>query len=529
MEPMAVFSFAGYGRFVQDLDLLSTAGRNEGLPGQVRRFLGSLSGLESLQGIAKDRPVGVVIATDGLEVVPFLAFIPVTDRDALFKSIAKVTGQPQPSGEGTWKIGQRELTAYLRQRGDWLYMAQTERNLSWLPDPAKVLGRLPERYDFAIEFNLQRVPDVFRVFAIDLLRLAMRDRLSRREGESEAAHALRYRIGTWEYGTIEQVLTECEKVTLGWTLDEKTKQARLDLVLKPLAGTKLAGRTEALKHSGSRFADLAGEESPLRFHVTLTLGEEQARKAGDELAFVRRMLPPLVREAESLQSEEDRQAALGLCETLADVVEATIRTRRVDFGFAALGEKPPLTLLAAAHLGDGTILHGTFERVAELGNRDKRFAGFRTDAAKIGEHRVHAVLFSGSSAAALTRLFGQEPRLYVTFTRDTLWLAAGPQALAALERKLASGGTAPSRKEPVASLQLNLRLSKLIDAVDRLIDQGAERQAIALLRLQLRGTDDRLSVTVAGTDEGLHVQCVGQEGVVRLVALGVGLQLLLGG
>lgn len=407
MAPMAVFSFAGYDRFVEDLDLLGQAGRNEGLPGQVGRFLGNRSGLESLEGIAKDRPVGMVIATDGLEVVPFLAFIPVTDRDALFKSIAKVTGEPQPAGEGTWKIGRRELTAYLRQRGDWLYMAQTERNLSWLPDPAKVLGKLPERYDFALEFNLQRVPEVFRVFAIDLLRLAMRDRLARREGESEAAHALRYRIGAWEYGTIEQVISESEKVTLGWTLDEKTKQARLDLILKPVAGTKLAGRTESLKKNGARFADLAGEESPLRFHMSLTLSDGQAQKAGDELALIRRLLPPLVRETDWLQSEEDRQAALGLCETLADVVEATIRTRRVDVGFAALGEKPPLTLLAAAHVGDGTILHGTFERIAEMGKRDQRFAGFRADAAKIGEHRIHAVVLGGSNSTPLTRQIGR--------------------------------------------------------------------------------------------------------------------------
>src|SRR5207237_8912071 len=88
----------------------------------------------------------------------------------------------------------------------------------------------------------------------------------------------------------------------------------------------------------------------------------------------------------------------------------------------------PLTIVAAAHVGEGDALRQAFEAVARLGEEDPRFAGFRWNVAAVEGKDVHAVVFPADERQIAKRLFGNEPKLYVMPTADSLCASIGPAA-----------------------------------------------------------------------------------------------------
>ncbi len=366
MEPIAVFSFAGYDRLNRDLESLAAMAGNPKLVDLFVKHLRKATDIERLDGIDQARPLGAVIATDGLLVAP-LVFVPVTDMQQLLASLAGTIGPAKPFGEGVWKIGRGELTGFVRQQGDWAYLAQSRETLTWLPEPGPLLGQLPKTYDLALRLDLQKIPEVFRTMAIDLIRLAMREQLARQPSESQAQHDLRARIAQWRFALVEQLLTESQKLTLGWRLDEQTRLGVVELWFLPKPGGRLAQKTASMKRTETRFGNLHDPAAALNFHVALALDDDQAKYAATQTAETFGIVKRLIEEADTKLSTEEREAVIDLVETLLNTVSATAESQAVDLALTARGKEPPLTLAAAAHIGQGAPLRRLFERFAALG------------------------------------------------------------------------------------------------------------------------------------------------------------------
>ena len=63
MQSIAVLSFAGYDRFVAKLATLGETAKSTALPASIGGFLRRRTGIESLEGLDRARPLGVVVAT----------------------------------------------------------------------------------------------------------------------------------------------------------------------------------------------------------------------------------------------------------------------------------------------------------------------------------------------------------------------------------------------------------------------------------------------------------------------------------
>src|SRR5262249_29372481 len=99
MQSIAVLSFAGYDRFVAAFTTLGETAKYATLPAAIGGFLRRRTGIESLEGLDRSRPMGVVVVTDGLAVVP-IAFVPVADGEKLLRSLEKLIAKPEKLGEG---------------------------------------------------------------------------------------------------------------------------------------------------------------------------------------------------------------------------------------------------------------------------------------------------------------------------------------------------------------------------------------------------------------------------------------------
>jgi hypothetical protein len=529
MQPIAVLSFSGFDRLAADVAALGEAAKHPALPASLAGFLSRKTGVEALEGLDRTRPVGVVVATDGLAVTP-IAFVPVADIEKLLRSLEKLIDKPQPLAEGLWKIGREKVTGFVRKRGDWAYLAQTEESLRWLPDPAAVLGDLPKRFDAALQFNWQHVPDVFRTMGVDLLRLGMRNSLVRRPGESDAAHQLRHRATTWQFRVLEQFLTDSRQITLGWTVDERTHQATLDLRLTPEADSGMAKQLASLRGTKTRFGGLGREDSPLSLHVNWSLTGAQVDKLGGEVSGSRKAMLERIGELPWIKSPTERRTFQQVAGSVLDVLEKTVRTSQVDLALAvspsgsakkdrAASQSGPLTVVAAAHVGEGDSLREAFEAVAQLGEKDPRFAGFRRNVAKVEGKDVHAVVFPSDERQIAKRLFGEELTLYVMPTADSLCGAIGPGALDQLRLALR-----PQQAE-IPAIKLVLRLGGVADVLERTMGPNY----LTPLAVTAKGADDRLTLTVKAEGDELYAKLVAHEGVLRVSATALALALIFGG
>lgn len=523
IQPIAVLSFSGYERVVEDLEYLGQTAKNPQLCSAVAMWLQQQTGVERLEGLDRARPLGILIGTDGLVVAP-IAFFPVRDLPAFLASLAPVIGEPAAVSPGVWKIGRGELTGYIKQHGDWASLAQSIETVDWAAQPPGLLGSLPQTYDAALQINLQRVPEVFRTLAIDLIRLEMKKELPRRPDETPTQHALREQTAQWRFRLLEQLLTQSEQITLGWSIDKTARQATFDLLLIPKADSRLASQMSLLRRTRTRFAGLSLPDSPLTGHFALALDAAQVQRTGEELAAARPTILKLIDEADWLTSDDDKQTVQGLVGSLWDAIQGTVQTGAVDIALAAQGSQPPVNLVAAAHVGQGDALEQMLARLADLGKNDPRFAGFQLDVARLRDVPVHAVLLGDArNAPFVYKLLGESPRLLVACQKDTLWLAAGPQAQEALQRAM-------DRKEStVAPVEITARLGTLTTLAANVVEPAELQTMLRALGFGLAGGDDRLHLTLEAADQSVRLRITAQEGVLRAGALGLGLRLLWSG
>jgi hypothetical protein len=213
---------------------------------------------------------------------------------------------------------------------------------------------------------------------------------------------------------------------------------------------------------------------------------------------------------------------------VVDVLEKTVRTSQVDLALAVLptaapkekaSRDGPLTLVAAAHVGEGDSLRQAFEAVARLGETDERFAGFRRNVAQVEGKDVHAVVFPSDERQIAKRLFGDDLKLYVMTTGDGLCAAIGPDSLEQLRRALR-----PQQAE-IAPVKLVTRLGGVANVLERMVGSSD----VVSLVLPAKGSDDRVTLTVQADGDELHAQVVAHEGVLQACAGALAVALLFGG
>jgi hypothetical protein len=175
--------------------------------------------------------------------------------------------------------------------------------------------------------------------------------------------------------------------------------------------------------------------------------------------------------------------------------------------------------VAAAHVGEGDSLREAFEAVAQLGEKDPRFAGFRRNAAMVEGKDVHAVVFPSDERQIAKRLFGEELKLYLMPTADSLCGAIGPNALDQLRQALR-----PQQAE-IPPIKLVLRLGSVAEVLQRTMGPNY----LTPLAVTAKGSDDRLTFTVEAPADELHARLVAHEGVLRVCATALALALIFGG
>ncbi len=516
MKPMAVVAFAGIDRFEASLAVMAQASSLASFPDAVHRLLQQKTQVASLQGLDPQRPWGAVLQTDGLLMVP-LVFVPIQDSAAVLRSLAPWWGEAKQLPDQIYQVGEGTWTGFVKFDAGWMYVGQRREALARLPEPEKLVESLCPRFDGAVQLHFRNVPEVFGTMAIDHVRLALGDRLTRDESAPPATRALRRWQAELEYGLVEQALTESRSLTVGLSL--RQQQAALDVELDPVADTRLAQWTGSFQKHKSRFAALHQKEASATLHLSMLLSKDEVAVAQRELETLERLLLDWMQETELIRTESELQ----LLNAWTDTLNAAIATGRIDLGLTLLGSRLPHTLLLAAGVGDAPLFEKVVERLTRL--QPETLRRTKLEGPSTGPPLWQIEFGKQEQLSTLEQLLESPRRLLLAVGADAAWLGVGPQAEPTLRQMM------PGEEVEVSPLDLTLRVGTLAASAGELLrqaspDWAAQASTLTAASATLRSGDETLVVTQESDAGKFRLRAIAGSGILRMITMGIALNMM---
>ncbi len=525
MQPVAVASLAGYDRLYANIDKVGRLADNPFLAQGLEAMLKLVTRGRGLDGVDRARPWGVVILSDG-EQTAGLAFIPLTDLDALYEVAEPILGPAEVVEAGVWRMTGAPEPLFVAEKGDWLFLSDRAERLAHAPaEPGALVGDLAERFDLAVQVLVGQIPAAERQRALERLRRDAERELRRRDDESELEHALRRRVVRGLVDAAEHAAHELDRIVAGWVLDTETGRTHMDVEVTALEGTATARELGRLAGLTTRRAGFGLEDAAVTGSVvgrltdpdirTLTLLVDAAmERAHEEIARQPR-------------SEEEKQVAGELLDQLAGIVRSTIEMARIDTAVTLLLDPDATTLLAAKTVADGHAVESLAGRIAEIVVREHPVVEdwITEEAGAIGSIRFHTIAipipYDIENRREVVRMFGEQLVLVLGVDEEDVYLGAGRDALARLiEAVAASEAESETAAVPV---EISLALRPLFGFLAEMGEEEDRPQAARLAAaLEVAGDQDHVHLVVSSIDHGLRVRVEVEEGLVRALGRAVG-------
>ena len=155
-KPMLTIAISSIQELSDDVAYLSRLAEIPGVADQIPLMVAGFS-----QGLDATKPIGAVVQAKGIG-IEVIGFIPVTNFDVALANIEQVLGPAQDAGDGVLTVQTPLAALFMKHSGNYAYIAQAKEQLAELPaDPVKLLGGLEKQYDFALQGNLQAVPELY--------------------------------------------------------------------------------------------------------------------------------------------------------------------------------------------------------------------------------------------------------------------------------------------------------------------------------------------------------------------------------
>jgi hypothetical protein len=155
-KPILTVSVAGYDALLSDLGYIGQLGGNPDLPKLAEGFLMDATEGKGLEGLDKERPLGMALFPDPgdpVEEPTILIFVPVTDNDKLLEVVRKLGLETEDGPDGSLELRTPDgdpmnPQLFVKKMGDWAYVTNRLGRLGEMPkDPTTLLGGSEKQYD----------------------------------------------------------------------------------------------------------------------------------------------------------------------------------------------------------------------------------------------------------------------------------------------------------------------------------------------------------------------------------------------
>lgn len=492
-----------------------------GADARIERMREILAFLNELEGIDRERPVGLLVDLPPPGGEPqVVGFVPVAGLDELRETISKIDGVSFSPGEseGQWALRSKQQTLHVRIAAGYAHVAQSEKSLSGeLADISEITGDLTNRYDAAVMFERGGLPPAYAVAAIAKLHQDAARDLIRRDDESDAEFELRSRASESLVWLIEQVVVGSERLTLGLTFSREDQAVELEATLKAAKASQLA----------RIFGDLSGNARIPEMAVEEPAGVEVAASlmvTGEGRELLSEVVTQLRAEIDrDLAKDPAAQAVLDQpLSTVLDALESTVDAGRLQASLRVIGDAPgEMVLLAGVGIEKSDDVDAALRQFLPFLAHSEDVKRVDLDAGTVGGVAFHRIVHKRVRKQDRI-LYGDEPAMYVGAGRDAFWFALGGSDAPQNLDKALSGETSPPSTRGSDGLHPLLEVDIRMQPWIELVSSGSQQQAKAFVtaaRAAFAETDqDRLHAEMTAKEGELRLQVRMDEGYIRMLA-----------
>jgi phosphosulfolactate synthase (CoM biosynthesis protein A) len=541
LKTVAVAALSGYDALMADVSLLSElGGRPEGAK-MVEGMLALFTQGRGLEGLAKDRPIGVVLQTDGAQFIP-LVCVPVTNVDSLLELVTGFGFEPVDAGNGITEIELPDQTIYVKEAGEWAFVAQTPAALEAAPeDPSAAMSELVGQYDVGVRVAVQNVPEMYRTIAIEQMREGMEQGMQRMDDESDEAFEKRQALATAQIEQVAEMIESLDELTLGWSLDNQQRTTHLDIAFTALPDTLLAKGVACYTDTKTDFAGFTGEEAAASFQLGANTPEEVMEQYREQLEagieVMRTQAEKAIDESEDLADDEESRTTLkSAVADLIDVYEALAFADHNDLagslqlGTLGGGSGEP-GVVVGGFVPETEKLLSALKKVAEVAKKEEpTLADPEWDYATHAGVKLSRVTLPVPNEndegvpmpPALREAFGENVTIVLGLAEDAAYLAAGPAAEEQL--KSAIDESAGRQGEACTPVVAELSVRQFLLMAQKVAPDDEGKKVVNMIVDAFKDVPsgkDHLRATVKPIENGMTVRYEAEEGVLQAIGEGV--------
>lgn len=515
MKPMAIVAAANYDQLLADIDYLGQFGGQVNAGQQMNNMLLLFTQNKGLQGLDKTKSWGAVVQTDGFQFVPVVC-LPVTDLKSLLELAGMFQMATSDVGDGITEIEIPNQSLYVKQVGNWAFLAQEPELLANTPEnPGAMFDALTADYDVAARIMLQNLPEMYRSIAVEQIRAGAEQGLTQMEGESDEAFAARRDMTEANIEQIAQMINEIDELAIGFSADAENGGAYLDFLYSGLPNTQLAESIKVYESAQTQFAACMGDEAAIRFNISVNSPPELVSQYKDQIKSqmdsARQQVMNAIDQEVELPTEDAKQTVKDAANDLLDALEATAMSGRMDMAGHVDLSGNSLSLVAGGFAKDSSKIESAVKKIVSLVEEDPNFPGVNWNAASHGGTTIHTMAIPVPADETEARdLLGDQLDVAVAMGDDVVYVAVGTGYMDNLKKAIDRSGAATK----VQPMQLSIALTPIMQMAAQAEPNPVVDSIVDALVTKSAG-QDHLNMSAQAVDNKLRFRIELEEGVLN--------------
>jgi hypothetical protein len=427
-NPLAVVTLANVQQARQKFELLCEIA---GHPETAEILLASLDeSTDSLSGVDQERPGGLAVYLDSIfpPSFEFVAFVPVSNSDSFMRTLelGPVIASPVADEEGRYELLGPTQTSQVRVQNGYTFIqlpimdpdSEFDRKLF---EPLSLLKGQNGQYDISVTLDVESVPRATRNLVLSFLTSTMSTQMQQRDEEADGLYEMRRAWMQADIDTYKLFLDECQRITVGLSVDTEQHLANLDFLIDVREGSDLLNEIFESATKPSYFAPVLNDDAAVSLSMSQVMAErDQVRYVGVLDGF-KKELARQVAEKELGSELDDISPVFAALTSLQE----TLRDGHLDvFGQCYKDSNGDLVVVAALRVLQGeTIASGLTDILNRLQGQD----GLENLQIGYGEHagvQFHRIGFADTDVGRMT-ILGADPGLIVGSGPRSMWFGIG--------------------------------------------------------------------------------------------------------
>ena len=523
LRALAVVAAERYDDLVKDISFLGQVVGKPELGQMVEGGFAFFTQGKGPDAIDKTKPWGVIVMTDGAQLLP-IGCLPVTRLNDLLDVARAYQIEVNDAGNGVMELAHPERPMYVKEDGGWAFIGQSPDALAQLPDnPQAILTNLVSEYDLGVSFSVKDIPEMYRQLILSAIQGGMQQALLQKPDETDEQYAQRQELAQAQLEETKRVFKELDSVRIGWNIDAEKQKTHLDVIVQAVPDSRMAKELAAYGGAKTNFAGFYQPDAAATMifvnHADPELIQQDAAKLDSAMAAAREQFFKAFDESAEIPAEL-RDDIRAVASDWFDAFAATIKTGQMDGGASLQLSSDSMTLVAGTLVKDTAKFESGLKKF-EAAAREKSddFSGIQWNAARHAGVNFHTLSVPVKEEQAGPRkLLGPEAQIAIGIGPEAVYLAVGRDNLEAVKKAI--DASAANAGKAVPPFELLVAAGPVAEVLADQADEGPQKeiaQSVAdMLRNDAQGRD-RVRFVSQAIPNGLRSRIEVEEGVLKAI------------